>query len=105
MVVEIKPVLKVIRLYGGGNEGAVLGNTNVRVKNSTLQNSLYAGGNGSNAIVYGNTNLIMEGNNTVTKNVFGGGNKAATGDENNHNSVSTVNIVRRNYRRKCIRRC
>ena len=92
-------------VYGGGNEGAVLGNTNVRVKNSTLQNSLYAGGNGSNAIVYGNTNLIMEGNNTVTKNVFGGGNKAATGDENNHNSVSTVNIVRRNYRRKCIRRC
>lgn len=80
-------------VYGGGNEGTVTGNTNVHVKDSTLGNSLYAGGNGSSAIVYGNTNLVMDGTkNNVTKNVFGGGNKAATGTSENHTS-SKVNIV------------
>ena len=80
-------------VYGGGNEGTVTGNTYVRVKNSILNNSLYAGGNGVSAIVYGNTNLAMEGTNNVTNNVFGGGNQAATGTESNNNSTSTVNIV------------
>lgn len=81
-------------VYGGGNEGTVTRDTNVHVKNSVLNNSLYAGGNGSTAIVYGNTNLIMEGNNTqVANNVFGGGNKAATGSEENDTSISSVNIV------------
>ena len=80
-------------VYGGGNEGTVTGNTNVHVKDSVLKNSLYAGGNGSSAIVYGNTNLVMDGTkNNVTKNVFGGGNKAATGTTSNHTS-STVNIA------------
>lgn len=81
-------------VYGGGNEGTVTGNTYVHIKNATLNNSVYAGGNGSNAIVYGNTNLIMDGtSNSVAKNVFGGGNKAATGTEANKTSISTVNIV------------
>lgn len=80
-------------IYGGGNEGTVTGNTYVKVKNATLNNSLYAGGNGSAATVYGNTNLIMEGKNNVTNSVFGGGNQAATGNETNNNSTSTVNIV------------
>ncbi len=81
-------------VYGGGNEGTVQGNTNVRIKNSTLNNSVYAGGNGAYATVYGNTNLVMDGTtNNVTNSVFGGGNKAITGDENVKNSVSTVNIV------------
>ena len=80
-------------VYGGGNEGTVTGNTNVHVKDSTLGNSLYAGGNGTSAVVYGNTNLVMDGTkNNVTKNVFGGGNQAETGTEENHTS-STVNIV------------
>lgn len=80
-------------VYGGGNEGTVSGNTYVNVKNSTLNNCLYAGGNGVSAIVYGNTNLTMQGNNYVEKNVFGGGNQAATGVENSDNSSSTVNVV------------
>ena len=80
-------------VYGGGNEGIVTQNTYVNVKNSTLNNSLYAGGNGISAIVYGNTNLIMQGTNNVAKNVFGGGNQAATGTEEKDNSSSTVNIV------------
>ena len=81
-------------VYGGGDEGTVTGDTYVHVKNSSLNNSLYAGGNGSTAIVYGNTNLTMEGTtNNVTNNVFGGGNKAATGEEAKNTSKSTVNIV------------
>lgn len=81
-------------IYGGGNEGIVTENTNVDVKNSTLKSSVYGGGNGSTAIVYGNTNLIIEGENTnITGNAFGGGNKAATGKEDTQTSKSTVNIV------------
>lgn len=81
-------------VYGGGNEGTITGNTNVHVKDSILKNSLYAGGNGLSAIVYGNTNLVMDGTkNQVTNNVFGGGNQAATGQDSTNNSVSTVNIV------------
>ena len=80
-------------VYGGGNQGTVSKNTYVRVKNSKLKNSLYAGGNGASAVVYGNTNLTMEGTNEVINNVFGGGNQAATGTEINNNSRSTVNIV------------
>lgn len=81
-------------VYGGGNQGIVKGNTNVRVKDSSLGNSLYAGGNGASAVVYGNTNLLMEGTkNTVTNNVFAGGNSAATGRNETNNSTSTLNIV------------
>ena len=81
-------------VYGGGNEGIVQENTNVHIKNSDLGNSVYAGGNGSAAIVKGNTILIIDGANTkIAKNAFGGGNKAATGEEGVDTSSSTVNIV------------
>lgn len=81
-------------VYGGGNEGIVQENTNVHIKNSNLENSVYAGGNGSAAIVKGNTILIIDGANTkISKNAFGGGNKAATGEEGVDTSSSTVNIV------------
>lgn len=81
-------------IYGGGNQGTVNGNTNVHIYNSKLQNSLYAGGNGIAAVVLGNTNLIMDGtSNEVTKNVFGGGNQAATGVETSKTSSSNVKIA------------
>ena len=80
-------------VYGGGNEGTVSGNTYVNVKNSNLKDNLYAGGNGVSAVVYGNTNLTMQGNNNVARNVFGGGNQAETGTEDKNNSSSTVNIA------------
>lgn len=81
-------------IYGGGNEGIVTQNTYVHIKNSTVKNSVYAGGNGTAAIVYGNVNLTMEGTtNNIEGSVFGGGNQAETGTEDNNNSVSTVNIV------------
>lgn len=81
-------------VYGGGNEGIVQKNTYVHVKNAELNESIYSGGNGATAIVYGNTNIVIEGKNTkILKSVFGGGNKAATGEENVDTSVSTINIV------------
>ena len=81
-------------VYGGGNQGTVTGNTKVTVKDCIIKDSVYGGGNGTSAIVFGNTNLIMEGTtNNITNSVFGGGNQAATGTTQNNNSVSTVNIV------------
>lgn len=92
--INIENASIVQNVYGGGNEGTVTGNTYVHVKNSKLDSSLYSGGNGSTAIVYGNTNLTIDGTETnIGKNVFGGGNKAATGTETEHSSTSTVNIV------------
>lgn len=81
-------------VYGGGNEGTVSGNTYVHIKNATLNNSLYSGGNGTSAVVYGNTNLTIDGTTTnIAQNVFGGGNQAPTGEETSNSSTSTVNIV------------
>lgn len=81
-------------VYGGGNEGTVTGSTYVHVKDATLKDSLYAGGNGTTAIVYTNVNVTVEGTSTnITGSVFGGGNQAATGTQENNNSLSTVNIV------------
>lgn len=81
-------------VYGGGNEGKVLQNTFVIVKDSTLNSNLYAGGNGANATVSQNTNLLMHGTkNNVKNSVFGGGNKAPTGNKDTNNSNSNVNIA------------
>ena len=81
-------------VYGGGNEGTVSQDTYVHIKNSTLGKSVYAGGNGSSAVVFGNTKVVLDGTtNNIVESVFGGGNKAPTGTEENNNSVSTVNIV------------
>jgi len=79
-------------VYGGGNEGTVSGNTEVNILNSILNSSAYAGGNGSLAVVEGNANISVQGNTNIKNSVFGGGNRAATGTEENNNSISTVNI-------------
>ena len=82
------------KIYGGGNEGAVGGSTFVHVKNATINENVYAGGKGVTAIVYENTNIIVDGTTTnIIGSVFGGGDRAATGLETVKNSVSTVNIV------------
>lgn len=81
-------------VYGGGNEGTVSQNTNINCKNSVLNESVYAGGNGIAAVVYGNTNINVYGTSNLIKNsVFGGGNKAETGTQENNNSISNVNIT------------
>lgn len=74
----------------------------VFVTNSAIKGSLYAGGNGTTATVYGNTNVTVDGTTTIgtatSKTpyegcVFGGGNKAFTGTEASGNSIAVVNIV------------
>ena len=80
-------------VYGGGNLGTVGGNTTVKVVDSTLGSSLFAGGNGYTAAVYGNTLLDVGGTTRVTRHVFGGGNAAPTGTEENSDSTTVVNIA------------
>ena len=80
-------------LFGGGNLGAVIDNTDVYISSSNIGSSIYAGGNGASAIVHGNTTLKVDNNTNVTKHVFGGGNAANTGLEENNNSVSNVYIA------------
>lgn len=94
-------ILKEIYI-GGGNEGRVLKNTFVNIKNAKVKGSVYAGGNGATAIVSENTNIninngtiIGDDNSKVPAqgSVFGGGNAAATGEKNTNQSVATVNVV------------
>ncbi len=80
-------------VFGGGNLGAIGEDTNVHVTDSTIGNSLYAGGNGSTAIVNGSTYLDVDGTTNVTNHVFGGGNAAATGNSEDNDSESVVNIA------------
>ncbi len=80
-------------VYGGGNLGTIGTDTYVLVSVSNLGNNLFAGGNGATAIVHGNTTLDVEGNTTVARNVFGGGNAAATGTSESNSSTSVVNIA------------
>lgn len=89
-------------IYGGGNFGVVNGSSNVTITDATILGSAYAGGNGASAILLGNTNITIDGDTVIGTNnstppasgsVFGGGNQAATGDENSNSSTSSVSIV------------
>lgn len=89
-------------IYGGGNEGYVSNNTAVTITDATILGSAYAGGNGATAIVSGNTTITVEGNtiigsttSTAPKSgcLFGSGNAAATGTQEQNNSLATVNLV------------
>ena len=79
-------------LYGGGNEAVTDGNTTVKISNASVGGSAFAGGNGQSAVVLGDSIIILEGNASVAKDVFGGGNAAATGT-NTNNSTTAVCIT------------
>ena len=80
-------------VFGGGNNAAVLGSTDVTINGTTIGGSAYAGGNGVTATVHTNTNILVEGNSTITHHVFGGGNAAYTGILTSNNSKGRVNII------------
>ena len=91
-----------VNLYGGGNYGVVEGSSYVYITDTTILGSAYAGGNGETAILEGNTNITIDGNTVIGTNnsvaptsgcVFGGGNRAETGIEEDNDSTSSVNIV------------
>ena len=80
-------------IYGGGNQAIVTNSTNVSVIGGSIGGSVYGGGNGQTAIVNKNTLVNISDKANITKHVFGGGNAAATGNSENDNSTSTVNIA------------
>lgn len=59
-------------IYGGGNAGAVKGDTNVSLDNVEVENCVYGGGKGETAEVSGTTNTIVE-NSQIGDCVYGGG--------------------------------
>lgn len=79
--------------YGGGDNGYVNGSTFVELKSTEALGSVYAAGNGSKAVVYGNSQVYSEGTTTIGENLYGGGNAAETGDSTNKNSKSIVDIA------------
>lgn len=80
-------------VFGGGNLGEVRGNIETHVTDTIVNQSIYGGGNGLSASVLGNTTLNIDGVTRVKSHVFGGGNAAVTGIENQNNSISIVNIA------------
>ena len=82
----------VSKVYGGGNQAITAGNTYLRLTNATVTNDAYGGGNGTAAIVNGNSITIIEGTTAINGDLFGGGNAAANGTTQNNNSVVTTLI-------------
>ena len=89
-------------VYGGGAEGQVKNNISVNVNTTTINGNLYGGGHGTDAVVTGNTQVLMtggtvgtvDGNEIVDGDIFGGGNAAAV---NGNTSVTiTGGEVKRN---------
>ena len=84
---------EVTNVYGGGNEARTSGNTYVRLTNATVTGDAYGGGNGSAAVVVGNSTTLVEGTTSIAGDLFGGGNAAANGTTSSHNSVVTTLIT------------
>ena len=61
-------------VYGGGNQAAYAGNTNVKLYAGTVNANVYGGGLGATAVT-GGTSVTMEGG-IVNNDVFGGGSEA-----------------------------
>ena len=80
-------------VYGGGNEAQTTGNTNVRLTNATVTRDVYGGGNGSRAVVTGNSTTLVEGTTSIGRDLFGGGNAAANGVSGNNSSTVTTHIT------------
>ena len=80
-------------IYGGGNEAITSGNTYVKLTNARVNTNAYGGGNGQAAVVVGNSTIIVEGETSIGGDLFGGGNAAANGIENNDNSEVRVLIT------------
>lgn len=80
-------------VYGGGNEAITSGDTDVLLTNANITGSAYGGGNGSAAVVIGDSIITVEGTSNIAGDLFGGGNAAATGTAENKNSVVRVYIT------------
>ena len=72
----------VANVYGGGNEAITSNDTYVKLKNATITGSAFGGGNGTAAVVLGDSLIISEGATNIAGDLFGGGNAAANGTTN-----------------------
>ena len=68
-------------IYGGGDNGPVKGNTSLFISSGNIGGNAYGAGNGVTALVSGKSYLGVDGNTTIVKSAFGGGNAAETGDK------------------------
>ena len=84
---------EVAKVYGGGNEAITSGNTYLRLTNAKVTVDAYGGGNGTAAVVIGNSTTLVEGTTTIAGDLFGGGNAAPNGTTSNSNSVVTTLIT------------
>ena len=94
-------------VYGGGNEAITSGNTYVNLNNATIEKrpveidgetvlvggNVFGGGNGSAAVVQGNSTTIVQGTTTIANDLFGGGNAAPNGTEGSLNSTVKTYIT------------
>lgn len=74
-------------VYGGGNEAITSGTTYLKLTNATIKGAAYGGGNGSAAVVSGNSTTIVEGTTSISGDLYGGGNAATNGSTSNNNVV------------------
>ena len=98
---------KAVNVYGGGNEAITSENTYVNLNNATIEKrpveidgetvlvggNVFGGGNGSAAIVQGNSTTIVQGTTTIANDLFGGGNAAPNGTEGSSNSTVKTYIT------------
>ncbi len=68
-------------IYGGGDNGPVKGKTTLFISSGNIGGNAYAAGNGITALVSETSYLGIDGNTTIAKSAFGGGNAAETGDK------------------------
>ena len=80
----------VTNVYGGGNEAQTTGSTDVKLLNANITGSAYGGGNGSAAIVLGNSIIKVEGTTQIAGDLFGGGNAAANGSQSANSLVQVL---------------
>ena len=84
---------QVTNVYGGGNEAITSGTTNLRLTNATITGDAYGGGNGSAAVVAGNSTTKIEGTTSIAGDLFGGGNAAANGSENSNTDAIVTTLI------------
>ena len=68
-------------IYGGGDNGPVKGATSLYISSGNIGGNAYAAGNGVTALVDISSYLGVDGNTTIAKSAFGGGNAAETGNK------------------------
>ncbi len=82
-----------IDVYGGGDNGVVIGSTDVNLDDADITGSAYAAGNGENALVTIGTHIVAQNGTTVGASLFGGGNAAPTGPESDTVNEDVYAIV------------